>query len=95
MMNILKNKLIRSLFSSTTYPLIAQIVLLVCFVVLIYGGIVIPDVDENLVKILRNTNFSALFMVAHHYSQCDYFWPSLVSDLPHGTCELTPEQDWA
>lgn len=71
MVNILKNKLIRSLFSSPFYPLIAQIVLLVCFAVLIYGGIVIPDVDENLVKILRNTNFAALFVWS-------LWWPLII-----------------
>lgn len=61
-MNILKNKLIQSLFSSTTYPMIAQVLLFFAFAVLIYGGIVIPDVDEKLVKILRNTNFASLFV---------------------------------
>ena len=70
-MNLLQNKSIRSLFSCTSYPLIAQIVLLVCFAVLIYGGIVVPDVDRNLVNILRNTNFASLFVWS-------LWWPLII-----------------
>lgn len=70
-MNILKNKLIRFLFSSPSYPLIVQVVLFFCFAALIYGGIVIPDVDENLVKILRNTNFASLFVWS-------LWWPLII-----------------
>jgi len=70
-MNILKNKLIQSLFSSTTYPMIAQVLLFFAFAVLIYGGIVIPDVDEKLVKILRNTNFASLFVWS-------LWWPLII-----------------
>lgn len=70
-MNILKIKLIRRLFSSPTFPIIAQVLLFLGFAALIYGGIVIPDVDENLVKILRNTNFAALFVWS-------LWWPLII-----------------
>lgn len=86
MMNILKNKLIRSLFSSTTYPLIAQVLLFFGFAALIYGGIAIPDVDENLVKILRNTNFAALFVWS-------LWWPLIILSaiiFGRGWCQVCP-----
>jgi len=71
MMDFLKKKFIRSLFSGPFYPLIAQIALLVCFAVLIYGGIVVPDVDRKIVNILRNTNFASLFVWS-------LWWPLII-----------------
>lgn len=71
MIDILKNKIVKSLFISRYYPLIFQIIFLICFAGLIYGGIVIQDVSEDLAKILRNTNFASLLIWS-------LWWPLII-----------------
>lgn len=71
MIDLLKIKPVRSLFLSRSFPIFIQIFFLLCFALLIYGGIVVPDVDKNLVKTLRNTNFATLLVWS-------LWWPLII-----------------
>jgi len=85
-MDLLKNKTIHTLFFSKYYPVAAQIIFLIFFMVLIYGGIVVPDVDPNLVNTLRNTNFASLLVWS-------LWWPLIILSavfLGRVWCQVCP-----
>lgn len=70
-MDVLQNKILGALFRSRYYPLVPQIIFFLCFVALIYGGIVVPDVSPKMVNILRNTNLAALLVWS-------LWWPIII-----------------
>lgn len=60
--DILRIKFFRRLASSRFYPLAAQMFTLLCFALLIAGGLAAPHVSEKMAGTLRNTNLAALIV---------------------------------
>ncbi len=70
-MNLLKIKCVSKLFKSQWFPLSTQVLMLLVFVLLIYGGISVNTDDSNFAKVLRNTNLSNLIVWS-------YWWPIII-----------------
>lgn len=70
-MDLLKFKPFRTLSLLKFFPLGLQILTLVVFIWLIYGGIVSPTVDAKTAGILRNTNLAALIVWS-------LWWPLII-----------------
>ena len=60
MADLLKNPVLGRLTASPAYPLAAQIFTLICFGLLIAGGLAAPHVPASLTGTMRNTNLAAL-----------------------------------
>jgi len=58
--NLLRYRIVGGPAASRSYPLAAQIVVLLCFVLVIAGGLAAPRVSAAMTGTLRNTNLAAL-----------------------------------
>ncbi len=70
-MNLLEVRLIRRLFLSRWFPLAAQLIVLIAFILIIMGGLGVNTSDMKLAKVLRNTNLASLVVWA-------YWWPLVI-----------------
>jgi len=62
MNNLLKYRIIGGPAASRSYPLAAQVIVLLCFVLVIAGGLAAPRVSATMAGTLRNTNLAALIV---------------------------------
>ncbi len=60
MNNLLKYRIVGGPAASRFYPLAAQVIVLLCFVLVIAGGLAAPRVSPAMAGTLRNTNLAAL-----------------------------------
>jgi len=60
--DILRFKFLKRLASSRYFPIAAQIFALICFALIIVGGLAVPHVSEKMAGTLRNTNLAALIV---------------------------------
>ncbi len=70
-MDLFKINWLKDLYKSRWFPLVPQILVLVLFGYLIYGGLGVSTNDPDLAKILRNTNLSNLIVWS-------YWWPLII-----------------
>jgi polyferredoxin len=85
-MDLLRFKLLRRILSSRYYPISAQIFTLICFALLIAGGLAVPHVSEKMAGTLRNTNLAALIVWS-------LWWPLvIISAVVFGRiwCQVCP-----
>lgn len=84
--DILRFKFIRRLASSRYYPMAAQVFTLICFALLIAGGLAVPHVSEKMAGTLRNTNLAALIVWS-------LWWPLVIVSavlLSRIWCQVCP-----
>jgi NAD-dependent dihydropyrimidine dehydrogenase PreA subunit len=84
--DLLRIKFIKRIASSRFFPLAAQIFTLLCFALLIAGGLAAPHVSEKMAGTLRNTNLAALIVWS-------LWWPLvIVSAVVFGRiwCQICP-----
>ncbi len=62
MNNLLKYRIVGGPAASRPYPLVAQVVVLLCFLLVIAGGLAAPRVSAQMAGTLRNTNLAALIV---------------------------------
>ena len=60
MNNLLRYRIVGGPAASRSYPLVAQVIVLLCFVLVIVGGLAAPHVPARMTGTLRNTNLAAL-----------------------------------
>lgn len=60
--DILRFKIIRRLASSKVYPMAAQIFILICFGLLVLGGLALHHISEKMAGTMRNTNLTAIIV---------------------------------
>jgi hypothetical protein len=85
-MDLLRFKFIRRLASSKSYPLALQIFTLICFGLLIAGGLIVPHVSEKMAGTLRDTNLSSLIVWS-------LWWPLVIISavvLGRVWCQVCP-----
>jgi len=86
MKDLLKIRILDGMASSRFYPIAARVITLVCFILLIAGGLTVPHVSEKLAGTLRNTNLAALIVWS-------LWWPLvIVSAVLFGRvwCQVCP-----
>jgi len=86
MIDLLRVKVIGALAASKTYPLAVRILTLVCFILLIAGGLAAPSVSAKLAGILRDTNLASLIVWS-------LWWPLvIISSVLFGRvwCQVCP-----
>jgi len=86
MKDLLRFKLFDGLAASRSYPIFVQVLTLVVFGLLIFGGLTAPHVSEKLAGTLRNTNLAALIVWS-------LWWPLvIVSAVLFGRvwCQVCP-----
>jgi hypothetical protein len=86
MIDLLKFRFFGKLAASRLYPLAGQILTLVCFGLLIVGGLAAPHVSEKLTGTLRNTNLAALIVWS-------LWWPLVIisaSLMGRVWCQVCP-----
>ncbi len=86
MKNLLEVRILGGTASSRFYPLAAQILVLVAFVMVIAGGLMVPHVSARMTGTLRNTNLAALFVWS-------LWWPLvIISAVLSGRiwCQICP-----
>lgn len=71
MANLLKNRFILRIFLSKGFPLTLQIIFLLFFLLLIIGGLIVPDCEKGLVNTMRNTNLATLVVWS-------LWWPAII-----------------
>ncbi|MCK4578986.1 MAG: 4Fe-4S binding protein [Candidatus Marinimicrobia bacterium] len=62
---------LKSIYKNRWFPLVPQIIALICFGLLVYGGIGITTDDSDFAKTLRNTNLANLIVWS-------YWWPLII-----------------
>jgi len=86
MKDLLKYRIFGGPAASRSYPLAAQVLTLVCFGLLIAGGLAAPHVSEKMTGTLRNTNLAALIVWS-------LWWPLVIISavlLGRVWCQVCP-----
>ena len=84
--DILRFKFLKRLASSRYFPIAVQIFTLICFTLIIVGGLAVPHVSEKMAGTLRNTNLAALIVWS-------LWWPLvIISAVVFGRiwCQVCP-----
>ena len=86
MIDLLKNRFFSRLTAARSYPLAAQVFTLICFGLLIAGGLAAPHVPEKMTGTLRNTNLASLIVWS-------LWWPLVIISavlLGRVWCQVCP-----
>lgn len=70
-MDLFRISWIKTLYRSRLFPLVPQVFTLICFGLLVYGGLGVTTDDMNFAKTLRNTNLANLIVWS-------YWWPIII-----------------
>ncbi len=70
-MDLFKIGLLKRLYKSQWFPLVPQVLVLVFFGYLVYGGLGVSTDDPDFAKILRNTNLANMIVWS-------YWWPLII-----------------
>ena len=79
-------RIVRGPAASRSYPLVAQVIVLLCFVLVIVGGLAAPHVSARMAGTLRNTNLAALVVWS-------LWWPLVIitaATLGRVWCQVCP-----